>query len=280
MSDRSESTQREERSLTMAEQWRNLVTAALLGTDRRDPPEAQGPLAELVADTARAAPSERMLAQVAACTSIRRAAILPGRPVVSSGAPNADDRPECVPAATERWHHITSSWTVLEDEWMLTLIDNGWRLAAELVPAALYRHRADPVRHARVVVAAGPIAEWLIEQLPDLACTKSGAVDPEAMAELVDLPIPPELLDLLHAAGDQIGHAVGAGVEQGQLAHAHRAVLINLFARIAPDGLPEVAEAMNNVDPHSPGAGLASVLADLALTRHRMLDELSIRSEH
>lgn len=260
---------------SMADHWRSLVTTALLGTDRRDPPDADGPLADLVADTARAAPSERMLAQVAACTAIRRAAILPGPPIAPTNAPDTDARPECVPAATERWHHITSSWTVLEDEWMLTLIGNGWRLAAELVPSALRRHRADPVRHARVMVAAGPVAGWLIEQLPDLACTKSASIDPEAIGELVELPIPPELLDLLHAPGKNVGAAIGVGVEQGQLAQAHRAVLVNLIARITPGGLSDVVDALHGVDPHSPGAGLASVLADLALTRRRMLDELS-----
>ncbi|BAN03266.1 DUF5691 domain-containing protein [Ilumatobacter coccineus] len=263
-------------AMPMAEQWRNLVTAALLGTDRRDPPDADGPLAQLVADTARAAPSERMLAQVAACTAVRRAAILPGPPVALTSAPDTDERRECVPAATERWHHITTSWGVLEDEWMLTLIANGWRLSAELVPVALQRHRSDPVRHARVMVAAGPAAEWLIEQLPDLACTKQGSVDPEAIGELVDLPIPPELLGLLHAPGEQVGATVGAGIEQGEFSHAHRAVLVNLIARMSPAGLPGLIDALDNVDPHSSGAGLASVLADLALTRHRMLDELSV----
>ncbi len=260
-----------EAPMSMAAQWRNLVTAALLGTDRRDPPVAHGPLAELVADTARAAPSERMLAQVAACTAIRRAAILPGPPVALTNVPGLDDRRDCVPAATERWHHITSSWPVLEDEWMLSLITNGWALAAEVVPAALHRHRADLVRHARVLVAAGPVGPWLIELLPDLACTKQGSMDPEAIGELVDLPIPPELLELLDASGQEIGHAVGAGVERGELAHAHRAVLVNLIARIAPGGLDDVADALRNVDPHSSGAGLASVLADLAVTRRRML---------
>lgn len=262
--------------MPMAEQWRNLVTAALLGTDRRDPPDAEGPLAELVADTARAAPSERMLAQVAACTAIRRAAILPGPAVALTSAPDTDQRRECVPAATERWHHITSSWPVLEDEWMLTLIVNRWRLAAELVPVALQRHRSDPVRHARVRAAAGPAADWLIEQLPDLACTKQGVVDSEAIGELIELPIPPELLDLLHASGKQVGATVGAAIEQGRFAHAHRAVLVNLIARVAPAGLPDLIDALDGVDPHSSGAGLASVLADLALTRQRMLDELSV----
>ncbi len=64
--------------VSMQEHWQQLVTAALLGTDRRDPPDPPGPLADLVADTARSSPSERMLAQVAACTAVRRAGVVPG----------------------------------------------------------------------------------------------------------------------------------------------------------------------------------------------------------
>ena len=255
--------------------WRELVTVALLGTDRREPPATVGPLADLVADTARAAPSERMLAQIAAATAIRRAAILPGPPVPPLATPDADDRRECVPAAVDRWHHITSSWTVLEDEWMLTLVMSGWRLAAELVAPALHRHRSDPLRHARVRVAAGPLGDWLIDQLPDLAATRQVEVDPDALSELPELPIPPELLDLLHAPGTEVGTTIGAAIENGEFAHAHRAVLVNLISRIAPGGLVAVVDALDRVDRNSSGAGLASVLGDLATTRHRMLDELS-----
>ena len=55
---------------------------------------------------------------------------------------------------------------------------------------------------------------------------------------------------------------------------AHRAVLVNLIARCAPAALVDIADILQAVDSISPGRGLASVLADLATTRHRMLDEL------
>lgn len=255
--------------------WRDLVTAALLGTDRRDPPDTLGPVGDLVADTARVSVSERMLAQVAAVTAVRRAAVLPGPPVPALAGPRPDDRRPCVPAAVDRWHHITTSWPVLEDEWMLVLVRDGWRLADELTPPALRRHRTDPIRHARVRAAAGPLADWLIDQLPDLACSRPGTVDPEAIGELPDLPIPAELLDLVTAPGASIGEALRAGLEAGDLGQAHRNVLVNLVARIDPDRLGALADALGAVDPMSFGAGHASVLADLATTRHRMLDELS-----
>lgn len=260
---------------SMIEHWREVVTTALLGTDRRDPPAVGGAIADVVDDTVPASPSERMLAQVAACAAVRRAGFVPGPGCPLPAAPDVDARPECLPAAIDRWHHVCASWPVLEDEWTIALITNGWRLAAELVPLALRRHRSDPVRHARVRVAAGPVADWLIEQVPDLACTKAAVVDPERLAELDELPISPDVLGLLHAPGGRIGAAVGAGIEHGEFALAHRAVLVNLLARMAPDGLADVAAALDAVDSRSAGYGLATVLSDLATTRHRMLTELA-----
>ena len=264
---------------TMEAHWRALVTAALLGTDRREPPSPIGPLEDLVADTARAAPSERMLAHVAACTAVRRAGVLPG-PVVDPLAPPDDDaRPVCVPAAAERWHHISKSWPVLEDEWVLTLVRNGWRLSPELIPPLLIRHRRDPVRRTRVLAASGPAAAWMVDHMPALAAAHPSAhVSPEAIGELPELPIPPELAQLLTASGAEAGGVLAVGLESGQLVHAHRAVLVNLVARMRPDSLTDLAEVLLAVDPHSSGHALATVLADLATTRHRMLDDLSAPS--
>ncbi|MEM1332171.1 MAG: hypothetical protein AAGG08_01830 [Actinomycetota bacterium] len=261
---------------TMASHWRDLVTTALLGTDRRDPPPPVPELADLVDDTARSAPSERLLAHVAACVSVRRAGVLPGPVLDPLAPPDTDDRPPCPAAGVDRWHHITTSWPVLEDEWTLAVVTNGWRLAPELVAAALGRHRRDPLRHTRVRVAAGPLADWLVGHLPDLATTaRRITVDPDALAELPDLPIPPELSSLLSATGVEAGREIGAGLEHGHLGAAHRNVLVNVVARVAPSALTDLANVLDAVDPYSPGAGLASVLGDLATTRHRMLAELT-----
>ncbi len=260
---------------TIDAHWEELVTTALLGTDRRDPPAVDGPLADLVSDTARAAPSERMLAQVAACVAVRRAGFVPGPVRQPLAAPAIDERQECVPAAAARWPHIIASWPVLEDEWTLMLVTNGWRVAPELIPAMLRRHRRDPVRRARVLAAAGPVAEWLVEHLPDLEGThQPGAVVPEVLAELPDLPIPPDLARLIGSPGAESGRVLAGAIEDGSLGAAHRAVLVNLVARVRPDALGDIAEVLSAVDPLSPGHGLASVLADLATTRARMLDEL------
>ena len=261
--------------MSMAAHWRELVTTAMLGTDRRDPPQPEGPLADLVDDTLRAAPSERMLAQVAACTAVQRAGVQPAPPVARLQAPAADDRPVIVPAAANRWRHITVSWPVLEDEWMLTLVANGWRVAPELVPAVLQRHRADPVRRARAEIACGPLADWLVQLVPELAPRQGRAVPShESISELPDLPIPLELEPLLSASPVQSAAAIAAGVDDGRFAAAHRAVLVNLIARVRPDALAPITDAFHLIGSSSPGYGLASVLADLSHTRHRMLDEL------
>ena len=265
--------------MTVDELWSELVTTSLLGTDRRDPPEPGGLIGELVADTARTDPSARMLAAVAACTAVRRAGVRPAAPIEPLAPPPVDDRPECVPAAVDRWHHITMSWPVLEDEWTLTLIGRGWRLAAELVPPALHRHRRDPVRRARVTVGAGPLADWLIDHVPDLATSATArplsVADIDRLGELPELPVPEQLVPLLSRPGAEVGGVIAVGLEDRTLGEAHRAVLVNVIARCVPEGLSDIADVLGAVDNRSAGYGLASALADLATTRQRMLDELA-----
>ncbi len=261
--------------------WDELVAVAMLGTDRRNPPQSStGVIADLVDDTVRSTPSERMLAQVAATVAVRRAGVLPGPSRAPIAGPDADDRPICVPAAADRWHHVVSSWPVLEDEWMLTLLSNGWRVPPDLVPELLTRHRSDPIRRARAELACGPLAGWLVGHQPELAARGAAGAQPdpsaEEIAELPSLPIPPDLEPLLFAEGDVVARQLARAIESGQLVHAHRAVLINLVARMRADSLGGVARALDAVDGTSVGFPLASVLADLARTRERMLDELGV----
>ena len=265
----------------MPEQWDELVSVAMLGTDRRNPPEPDGLIADLVDDTVRSTPSERMLAQVAATVAVRRAGVLPGPPLAPVAGPAPDERPICVPAASERWHHVVSSWPVLEDEWMLTLLSNGWRVPPDLAPELLTRHRSDAVRRARAELACGPLADWLVGHLPELAARGAASaqqdLSADEIAELSSLPIPSELEPLLRAEGHQVARQLAGAVDAGMLVHAHRAVLINLVTRMRPDSLGEVATALEAIDGASIGFALASVLADLARTRQHMLDELSRR---
>jgi hypothetical protein len=160
------------------------------------------------------------------------------------------------------------------------VITNGWRVPPELVPELLARHRTDPVRRARAELACGPLAGWLVGHLPELAARGAASSQPdpsaEDVAELPTLPIPPDLEPLLLADGGVVAGQLAPAIDSGTLVHAHRAVLINLLARMRSDALGEVATALEAVDGTSIGFPLASVLADLARTRQRMIDELSI----
>lgn len=262
--------------------WREMVTVALLGTDRRDPPSPPvGGLADLAADDPQPTPSQRLLQQVAGCTVVRRAGLVPGPPVATVAPPAADPRPVTPHTATATWRRVVSDWPVLEDEWVLAVVRNGRRLAPELVPPLLARHRADAVRHARVLAAAGPLGEWMIDWSPRLACTAkrppAGAAPvAERAAELPELPIVPELQPLLSAPAAQVARTLAARLSAGQLGTAHRAVLVNLLARMAPSSLPAVARAIDGVGPSSPSIGVAFALANLAHLRHHMLTELEL----
>ena len=256
--------------------WSELVTTALLGTDRRDPPSPPpGPLADLVADAVRDTPSERMITAVAACTVARRAGVVPSAAGHALAPPPADPRPPCPPVAATTLRHVAREWPVLEDEWVLTVWANGWRFPADVLVALLSRHRRDAVRRARVALVGGPVVTWLVDHVPELeAGGDSGTVDADAVRSLPELAVPPDLAELLTADARTVARHLGAGFAAARFGPAHRAVLVNLLARCRPAALIDAAAALRGVDPGSPAAGLALALADLAATRHRMLEEL------
>ncbi len=265
---------------TVADYWREMVTVALLGTDRREPPAAlSGGLADLAADDPQPTASQRLLQQVAGCAVVRRAGLLPGASARMLAAPDDDPRPVTPPAATTTWHRIVADWPVLEDEWILAVIHSGRRLAPELVVPVLARHRSDAMRHARAMVASGPLGRWMIDWSPRLACTAKSAAVIEAIGELPELAIVPDLLPVLWAPPAHAARTIAGGLSSGAFGISHRAVLVNLVARIDPASLPALGEAIGHVDPSQPSIGLAFALADLARLRHQMLTELQPRSE-
>ena len=257
--------------------WREIVTVALLGTDRREPPSPPaGGLADLAADDPQPTPSQRLLQQVAGCTVVRRAGVQPGPPVATVAPPAADDRPVTPQIASSTWRRVVADWPVLEDEWVLAVLRNGRRLAPDLVPPLLGRHRTDATRHARALLAAGPLGQWMIDWSPRLACTAKQPPSAELLTSVPELPIVPELLPLLSAPAAQVARTLAAGLSSAQLGSAHKAVLVNLIARIPAASVQPVAQALDRVDSSSPSIGIAFALADLAHLRHHMLTELEL----
>ena len=260
---------------TVADYWREMVTVALLGTDRRDPPSPPtGGLADLAADDPQPTASQRLLQQVAGCAVAQRAGVLPGPRARLLEPPDDDPRPVTPFSSTATWRRVVSDWPVLEDEWMLSVLRTGHRLAPELVVPLLARHRSDATRHARVVVAAGPLGQWMIDWSPRLACAAKKPAVMEALGELPELAIVPDLLPVLWASPEQAAHTIAGGLSSGVFGISHRAVLINVVARINPASLPDLGEAIGRVDPSLPSIGLAFALADLVSLRRQMLVEL------
>jgi hypothetical protein len=255
----------------MNELWAELVTTALLGTDRRELRVGpDGAIADLVADAVRHDPAERMLAAVAATAAARRAAFIALDPAPELQPPEPDARPIVTPAAAATWYQVIADWPVLEDEWMLTVIGNGWRLPPDVLVDALARHRRDPVRQARVARAGGPLAAWTIDHVPELAGSPRRTAPADAVLTLPELPVPPELAELLGADALSFGRALVPIVDTAT--PAHKPVLVNLLARCRREVLPDAADALADRP-----FGLALALADLCRLRDRMLAELSTR---
>jgi hypothetical protein len=263
--------------MSIEQYWNEMVTVALLGTDRREPPSPpDGGLADLAADAPQPTPSQRLLQQVAGCVVVRRAGVQPGPVAATVAPPEADPRPVTPPAASGTWRRVVADWPVLEDEWLLAVVRCGRRLAPELVPPLLGRHRTDAVRHQRVLAAAGPLGPWMVSWSPRLACTAKLAPPPGAAQQLPELPMLPELLPLLTAEPAHVARTLAGGLASAQFGTAHRAVLVNLLARLPPTSLPAVGKALNRIDPSSLSIGLAFALSDLVHLRHHMLTELEL----
>ena len=217
-----------------------------------------------------------MLAAVSAGAAARRAGFVAGPATDRLAPPEPDPRPACPAAAATTWRYVVAEWPVLEDEWVLTVIERGLRLPPDVVVALLLRHRTDATRLARAAVAAGPIARWVTEHVPELAPRTSARVDAEAVMTVPPLAVPPELAELLGADAHTFASTLGSAFDSGRFGAAHRAVLVNLLARCRPEVLDDAAVgARRRRSDVADQPGLALSLADLARTRHRMLDELT-----
>jgi hypothetical protein len=186
-------------------------------------------------------------------------------------SPTASDaRPLTPPDASATWRTIVAEWPVLEDEWMLSVIEHGYRLAPDVLVAALLRHRTDPVRRARAALAGGPLSAWLVDHVDGLAAAGgTRTVAAEAVTSLPELAIPPELAELTNVDAHTFVSRLVPRFDAGELGPAHRAVLTNLLARCRPQVLLDAADALTGV-----GSVLSLPLAELARLRHTMLEQL------
>ncbi|MER5553139.1 DUF5691 domain-containing protein [Streptomyces sp. NPDC002793] len=181
--------------------WEELVTSALLGTDRR-------PLRPEVGASGAAAGPAALLGTAAVHTVRRRAAL---RPATGAGLPvpaPADPRPPLPAAARRRLAQLLADrsappsggrrgtapdLTELIPQWLASAGAHGYRAPSELLPALLDAARARTDLRPHVLTFAGPRGLWLAALNPEwrfaLRASSRGAqqpqtADPEAVRRL------------------------------------------------------------------------------------------------
>jgi hypothetical protein len=194
--------------------------------------------------------------------------------------PPPDDRPLLRPAAVARWLNIVTDWPVLEAEWLAVAATSGWRPAPDVLVAMLRRHHRSPVLAGAVMAWGGPLATWLIEHVPDLA-PAGAAAPPAESADVRPLPVPAEVEPLLHGDAGALATAMTSGLRSGTYRWSHRAVLLNVVARMDAASLPALSAALRagRAELHDVGDDAAPValweaMIELADVRAEMLHEL------
>ncbi|MCX4764455.1 DUF5691 domain-containing protein [Streptomyces sp. NBC_01275] len=152
--------------------WEDLVTAALLGTDRRTPPGAA---------PGRAAP-KALLDAAAAETVRRRAGLRPGRAARPPEPAPGDPRPALPAPATRRLALLLADrpgaggggrrgtapdLMELLPQWLATANAHGFAAPAEALPALLDAARGRTDLRPAALEFAGPRALWLARLNPD-----------------------------------------------------------------------------------------------------------------
>ncbi|MFC3232534.1 DUF5691 domain-containing protein [Streptomyces nitrosporeus] len=266
--------------------WDELVTSALLGTDRR--PLRAGPgLPDGPASLLRAA---------ALHTVRRRAALRPAAgPPLPEPAP-VDPRPPLPAAARRRLAQLLADRTApagggrrgaapdlteLIPQWLVTAGERGFRAPPELLPALLDAARARTDLRPHVLAFAGPRGLWLARSNPEwrfaLRATTTGAgravtEGPEAVLRLWEEGLFAERVALLGAVRAQdpaAGRALLSGTWSAERAEDRLLFLDSLRSDLGEDDEPflEAALADRSRNVRATAAELLSALPGSALAR-------------
>jgi hypothetical protein len=181
----------------LAEEWGELVSAALIGTDRRPLPPPAGRLARFGTGDD---PALALLDRAAAAQAARRAGALPAEAGDRLPEAPVDPRPPCPTPITRRLGAVLhGQHPELLGELVLGLAERGCGLPPEHLLALMDRTRAEPELQRLVVTAAGPILPWLGALLPRLGWPTAapGSVGPGDVAETWERGSPAERVELL-----------------------------------------------------------------------------------
>ncbi|MEU9112612.1 DUF5691 domain-containing protein [Streptomyces sp. NPDC048483] len=167
--------------------WEDLVSAALLGTERRTPP---------VPLRAGQSPAAALLDAAAVSTVRRRAALRPALAGERPAAAPADPRPPLPPAARRRLSLLLADrggtgggsrrgtapdLTELLPQWLTAAEEYGYRAPGALLPALLDTARARTDLRPAALALAGPRAVWLARLNDDWKFALRGTAGPAAV---------------------------------------------------------------------------------------------------
>ncbi|MET8741952.1 DUF5691 domain-containing protein [Streptomyces sp. NPDC004728] len=197
------------RTITPAS-WEELVTTALLGTDRRPAAGVGGPAGLLDAAVLH--------------TVRRRAGLLPAAPAARPAPAPVDPRPPLPPAARRRLAQLLADrsasggsggrrgtapdLTELIPQWLATANQRGFRAPAALLPALLDAARARTDLRPQALTFAGPRGLWLAGLNPEWKFALRGSsggsslpdpTEPEAVTRLWEEGLFAERVALLGA---------------------------------------------------------------------------------
>ena len=149
--------------------WPELVSVALLGTERRDPPAPADPALAGLAGTGRAShrsAEEWLLSAAGALAVLRRAGRLaPPAPPLPAPAP-AEARPACGATAAYRLTLLLDDQRALLPEWLRAVAGRGLRVPAERLPDLLEAATANQAMRRDVEPVLGERGPWLAAQVP------------------------------------------------------------------------------------------------------------------
>jgi len=144
--------------------WPELVSVALLGTERREPPAfADQVLAGLAG---RGGADDRLLSAAGSLAVFRRAGRLARpAPPLPEPAP-AETLPACGPAAAARLSLLLDDHRALLPEWLRAVGQRGLRVPAERLPDLLEAATANQALRGDVEAVLGERGRWLAAQAP------------------------------------------------------------------------------------------------------------------
>jgi hypothetical protein len=233
--------------------WEAVVSAALVGTDRRPVP-ATGLDPVLDASLADRPPDAALLGAAAALAAHRRAGFLPPwRPPPPAPAAR-DDRP-AVPAGAlqllalllDGHVAVAGATDELVAEWLDRAARGGWRVPRGWHVALLDLASRRPERRAAVAALVGPSATWLGERNPvwAWAALRSPSVDPAAFA-LATRAERRALLARVRADDPAAGRALLASTWERSPAAERAELLQVLETGLGPDDEPTLEAALDD----------------------------------